>query len=254
MSNQPTAQMGEEAAYNHVLSRAKALPESAIRKRGDVPLALANVSTGLAAVLDPKAGLAARWAPARVSALEEARTLALAASFAASRASQLDGKETDLAALIGQMYEKRDLFLAVMDMAAKWGLLPGERVAKIRAGNGPIDGGQDLIDGVVLCREFSAALENKTPLTTAWLSDAEALGNKVVLEIRSSGARQEINATAREAALNANRIWTLLVDAHTELRKAGFELWGDAVNAYVPPLQSRVGGKREAKEKPKPAG
>ncbi|MBI5494277.1 MAG: hypothetical protein HY904_04570 [Deltaproteobacteria bacterium] len=237
---------GQEAAFNDVSPRAAALAPALVRRRGDVQLALDNVNTGLAALESRSADLLAKWPAARVDALAGARELALAAVFASSRANQLDVREKDLTALISQMYAARDKTFAVMDMCATWELIPAERVGKIREGKGAIDGGQDLVDGMALLREYGAALQGKTPLTPAFLTDTEALGNRVVQELKKEGGRKDVNLTAKDAADLANRIWTLLCDAHSELRKAGFELWGDALDDHVPLLQSRVGGGRRA--------
>lgn len=241
-----TAPLGEAAAFNHFLPRAQALAPTAVRKRGDAQLALNNVLTGLDALDVVAPQLAARWPADRITAMQEARSLALAAAFASSQALLLDVRQKGLGELGAAMYQNRAQLFAVLDAAAAFSLLPAERVAKLRSGTGPIDGGQDLIDGVALVREFATALENKTPFTPAWLHAADSLGNRVVQEFKATGAREDVNVAAKAAADVANRMWTLLVDAHAEIRKAGFEMWGDAMNDHVPLLQSRTGLKRAA--------
>lgn len=55
------------------------------------------------------------------------------------------------------------------------GLLPAERVEKIRAGSGPYDTARDLVDLVGLYREFAEVLGGEPPFTEAWFAETETV-------------------------------------------------------------------------------
>ncbi len=74
---------------------------------------------------------------------------------------------------------------------------------------------------------------------------AHALAQSYLL--RPKGARRKKNAGAVSAAELRDRLWTLLVKGHRDVRRAGFWLWADELATHVPPLQSRVLGPRKKK-------
>lgn len=238
---------GLEAAFNRHKPSALALPAEALsRSVGDAVIARHNLLIGLSNLRGHRELLEQRWLPARVAALFADVDITDGAVFAQRRAEGIAAEQKTIRADIAHSYVLRDLLLSPLETAAKFNLIPEERVTAIRAGSGGLDTALDVISAVAVYREFDKALANKTPMTFELLDEAQKLGNKLVAQITPTKAIGKTTgndplADARaEADDLARRFWTLVASKHAEARMAAREIAGNGHGRLVPPLQAAI--------------
>jgi len=209
-----------------------------------------NVRTGVDAVLPrlaevlavrPKTDTAAILTLPNLARAVEHAAAGCVAAPAVARAN-LESRYAQL-----QLYREPTLLVAralTSPLLAKDGvpLLPPEIVASIAEGNGQYNHAQDGVRLASLFRQYGPAIADKHPFSPAWLDAMEAHGAWIMDHITPTGARVRKNAPP-EMTRTRDRLWTLLRLRHTELRKAGIELFGeDGVDAEVPRLGTRAKG------------
>lgn len=226
-------------AYEYFLADAQAIPEAEIIVcRLDPPLGLHNVQLGVASVLPHEARLRKELPMLKLAELVSLPDLAAGLLYATDRLSGPPAK-TELTEKLLRLRKLREPMLVIAEGLALHGLLPTERVTAIRQGQGAIDAARDGIALDALYREYATTLRNKHPFTEAELTEVADLGNYLVRAITPNGGRRPVEAQSDATRLR-DRFYTLLVQRHAELRKAGFVLFGEAVNDYVPALSARV--------------
>jgi hypothetical protein len=240
-------------AYKAFLSAALAIPSEAVMScRLDLPLALHNVQLGVENVLPQEARLRKELPKLNIDDLRSLPDVAAGLIYAADRQSGPPGK-AEVAEKLLRLRQVREPMLLIAEGLAMLGLVPAERVTAIREGNGPIDSARDGIALEALYRENATALRNKHPFSPADLKEAADLGNYLVRAITPNGGRQRLLVQSDETQLR-DRFYTLLSQRHAELRKAGFVLFGEALNAHVPALATRVvHSKKSAPPAPAPS-
>lgn len=238
---------GLEAAFNRHRAAALAQPADALsRSRGDAVLARHNLLIGLTNLSGYRALLEQRWRRDRVAALFDGADVTDGAVFAQRRAEGIAAEQKTLTTDIARSYVVRDLLLSPLETAAKFGLVPAERVTAIRVGKGSLDTALDIVSAVAVYREFDKALANKTPVTFELLDEAQKLGNKLVAQITPTKAIGKTTgndplADARaEADDLARRFWTLVFLKHGEARMAAREIAGNGFGRLVPALQAAI--------------
>jgi hypothetical protein len=238
-------------AYRHFLPDAQGLPGAGLETcRVDPALALHNVQLGVDSVRPHAARLRKELPALKLEDLWSLADLAAGLIYAADRVSGPASKAEVTAKLV-RLRRLREPMLIVAEALAMLGMLPSDRVAAIRAGKGPMDSARDGIALEALYREYAAKLAGKHPFSDADFQEVAELGSFLVRAITPDGGRQRPEATS-EAAIIRDRFYTLLVLRHAELRKAGFYLFGEAVDAHVPPLGSRIPGSRKGAGKDGP--
>jgi hypothetical protein len=220
---------------------AERLAERDVVPARDVDLAVANVKSGVASLAPHLLRLAEELPKVPSAHLGDAHDVALGLLHAA-------GLVGDHPATVGQVKEKekqlhalREPMLLIGEGLALLGYFPLSRVEEIRAGHGPYDAGKDGLDLHKLYTEFAPAIANKHPFDETRLGQVLDLGTWLVRNVTPKGAVKPSSATPDQAAAALrDRFWTLLVRRHADLRKAGFCVFGETVDAHVPLLQSRV--------------
>lgn len=232
----------------------KLAKEQVVPLKLDVNLIFANVGQGVSAVLPQLGRLRAELPLLPIDDLAKLPLLAEALLYAhaesqrhhqPAKRQEIDEKRTELLAL-------REPLLLQAEVFAHLGLLPNDRVAQIRGGKGLFDAAQDGVALSDLYAEYRDRLAGKHPFGDAQLARVAALGQALLQVITPDGARSPIPAAAAAAMDDRDRIYSLLVLRHAELRKAGFYLFGEQVDDKVPPLGARL-GKRQKVEIPEPA-
>jgi|GEM_PF-3182334 len=217
-----------------------------------------NVRTGVDAVLPRLAEVLAVRPKTDAAAILTLPNLARAVQHAAAGCvaapavarANLESRYAQL-----QLYREPTLLVAqalTSPLLAKDGvpLLPPEIVASIAEGNGQYNHAQDGVRLASLFRQYGPAIVGKHPFSAAWLDAMEAHGAWIMDNITPTGARVRKNAPP-EMTRTRDRLWTLLRLRHTELRKAGIELFGeDGVDAEVPRLGTRVKAAAPTEAKP----
>jgi hypothetical protein len=239
--------VGSQKAYDRFLPAAQAL--GVVRPyRGDAQLAFHNIDRGLDAV-DAKADVIKAQLPTvDVKKLHELPEIALAVIYAAAQVDRSSDGATP--ALLVKARELRDLMLTSAEALAKARVLPARDVAKIRSGLGPIDSAQDCVDLAALFTKHAKDVKGKTAVTAAHIKQAATVGTDLLKRLKGKRTRTKPNAGVVDAVDARDRLWTLLVDRHRELRRVGMWIWVDEVDEHVPPLQSRMAPpkKRPAKK------
>ncbi len=243
---------GSEAAFEECLPKALSIePANVVPMRADPNLALHNVQVGLKS-LEP------HWAELKtalpkldqksVRGLEE---VALAAVFATSRVDRKAGAGKKLTALLAKARALRALLLSTADAMEKAGLLPPSTAKKIRKGRGTMDAADDLVQLAALFRKHTAKLKNKSPVSAELIKEAATIGSDLLAQLKPKHAKRKTVVTPeiKDAADARDRTWTLLVQGHRDLRRAGMWVWADQVDKHVPPLQSRAAKPRKKDKK-----
>ena len=248
---------GLEAAFNEFRELAWSLSKDRLsRSRGKALVARGNLLTSIENLRPHRALLEERWNKARVDRLFSGLGVADGLVFAERRAEGIEASEKTLRADIARSYVTRDLLISTLELMAKFGLLPAERVAALRSGTGPLDTALDNIGAVAVFREFEKKLAGKTPVTLALLEEAQTLGNslqaRITPEDQQATPSQEEPDPRAEAFELALRFWTLVAGKHAEARMAGREIWGNAFHLHVPALQAEeeTAAKKDEPEAP----
>jgi hypothetical protein len=237
--------VGSEAAFARYLPLAQALPVAEIIPyRLDPVLAYHNVQTAISALTPHRAALEAALPLLDHKALFDSTALAQAVVFAAT---QVAGKSKSLGetrALLTEAGTLRALLLSTADALARAGTLKMQAVDKIRAGSGPIDQAQDLVELAALFGKSAQAMKDQRLVRAEQLERASELGTILLGRIRPGRARKKEPERADAAQVAArDQLASLLCQRYREVRKAGYYLWGDELDSHVPALQTRQRGR-----------
>ena len=258
MPNTPPAFVSEdsEACFQHFSPLVATIPEDAFeRYTADPEIARVNLVRGVD-VVRPHLDHVAKALPlVPVAELLELPSLALALGFAANRVFT-PASRLEIRARQDSLRPLRSMTLLYLEIAAGLGLVPEDRVKKIRADRGPIDEARDGVAIVACFHEFAPKLANKHPFTVEALAKLAEDGNWLLKQLLPSGATAEKGATNPDT-LARDRLWTEVVRRYDLLYQAGVAIWGRrGVDAHIPALQSRVvtahaaaPGKGEAEKK-----
>jgi hypothetical protein len=248
----PIELVGSQQAYEHVRPDAAALAADEVRAfRADASLAYHNVKTGVDALLAIETRIAAELPTLSLKGLRGLGDLALAVAYAVAQVDR--GADGSTAVLLAKARELREIMLVSAEALAKSGVIPARAVEKIREGRGAIDSAQDCVDLAALFSKYSKDVKGKTAVTSAQRKDAAELGTELLKRLRRKGTKRKDSAIVAAAVEARDRVWTLLVQRHQEVRRAGMWIWGDDVDAHVPPLQSRAMPPRKKKGVEAPA-
>lgn len=209
--------------------------------RADLPVVVANVNAAFRAVAPRLAEVPALLPKLDLAPVLEMPNLAQGLLYAGNRvASAASTKE--VSRQIEKARRVREPMLVVAEGLAMMGLLPAERVAKIRAGTGSYDTARDVVDLVGLYREHAGAVANKCPFDEPWLTEAEAVGAWLLANLTPSGAAKAPSSDVDAAALLRDQLWTMLLERDVKLRIVASVLFEGRAESVVPALQSRVSG------------
>ena len=220
--------------------------------RAVAALLLFVAANAVAAVLPHLARLKTELPALQVGRFTELELLAGALLHAtaqvATGVSALSRQELDQK--LGRLHELRAPMLLCAEMLAMLGLLPRQRVEQIRSGKGAFDAAQDGVALADLYAEYAAALHQKQPFTKEQLTEIAGLGHELLQAIRPDGARATASPAAAAASEARDRLYSLLLERYTDLRRAGFYLYGEEVDDKVPLLGSRKGRGAAVSEEP----
>ena len=230
------------ACYERFLPEAAKLPAGDVEIcRADVRIAFANVKHGIQAVCaDPeRIRKALPLIPLDgVLALPDlCRALIFSTTRITGRPVSLKEIETKLAII----REPREQMLTVAETLAAKKLLPADEIAAIRAGSGKYDMASD---GVALVRVYSEradAVRGRHPFTAEEFEALRVASEWLLDNLTPDGARRPVDRTRSDAAEARDRLWTLLVRRHSDLRAIGYYFHRDQLEDHTPKLQARVG-------------
>lgn len=241
--------VGSEAAYQRYSSEAQALDKSEVLPyRLDPVLAYHNVMVGVTEVGAREAELRRALPLLDLRKVLDLPALCQAVLFSDT---QVDGRQTstgETRTLIAEASELRGRLLTTADALVLAKVLPAASVKKIRAGRGLIDMAQDCIELAALYRKHPEVMKQQKMVLAKDLERASELGTILVGRLKPSSVKTPSGGKNAMAEAR-DRLATLLVRGHRDLRRAGYWLWPDDLEAHVPPLQARK-QKRAAKKAP----
>jgi hypothetical protein len=225
----------------------KLKPDAVQVCRADTRIAFANVKQGVESLFGPEG---ARDREARIAAVQE-QLPKLNAKKAAkrldlARALMLAAQQVALPVSTGEINENlaivskhRDPILTTAEVLAAKGILPREEVAKIRAGTGKYD---IASDGIALADLFAAhadTVKGKHAFTDQDFAEMREAAEWLLDHLTPTGAKKTPSAKSDAADLR-DRLWTLLVAGHSDLRVMGYVMFRDDFDTKVPKLQSQT--------------
>ncbi len=218
---------------------ALALPAASILTlRLNLPLARHNARIASQAVLAKRKEITAKMKKPDFEAVErlEAR---VASTEAASREAHLarpdqPSREADF----GRLWPLRALLLSYAETLVVANLVPVEEVDAIKAGVGPRDAADDLVELANLYTKHRNRLQGKMgPITGANLTEAKELGTRLKASITPVVAKKLSPAEAKKDAANVrDRLYTLLMRDWETTWTLGAVAYGTSVNEFVPAL------------------
>jgi hypothetical protein len=236
---------GSQDAYDTFLPIAQAIPKAAVvGLNADPSLAFHNVDAGVAPVLAEKTRLAKELPTVDVAELASLPSLALAVAFAALQVDRDRKSDGAIAAKLAEAHPLRRKLLSSASALADAGVIAAADVAKIQKGTGHLDAAGDLVALSALFAKHAKAIAGKSPIATADVKRAGALGSELLATLKPASAKARGARPGAEAAETRDRLWTLLVERHDRLRRVGMWLFGEReVDARVPALLAHVAAK-----------
>jgi hypothetical protein len=233
-----------QVAYERYLTVASNLSSSVlVQFRGaDLALARQNAQEGLDAIAPMRTRIAHELPGISLGTLSELPDIVLAVQFAVRHADTAPAA-SDIASNLSAAHALRGTLLTIADGLARAGLLPAEDVKRIKKGTGPIDAAADCVDLSTLFSKHEKKISGKHAATAQMLKSANEVGSYLLSTLKSSRAKEKkaVNGPALEAR---DRLWSLLVQRHKDLRRVGYYLWDESFNEHVPALLAH---KRNAK-------
>jgi hypothetical protein len=150
----------------------------------------------------------------------------------------------EIDAQLAVVRDLREPVLMTAEVLALKGILSKEVVARIRSGSGKYDMASD---GVALYTLFTAdagKLKGLHPFTDEELERMRAASQWLLDRLTPSGARPKTPPKKSEAEVMRDRLWTLVLERHGDLRVMGYYKFRDAFEKFTPKLQSRVAARR----------
>lgn len=183
----------------------------------DVPSAVTTTYGALPAIMRLKPEIEATFKTFEVRYIDNLERYASGALYAHTRWLFSTEPSVPLQQLIADAMKQRGLFVAVLETASIYGLIPADILLDLQGAKGHKNMAVDLIGVTGVLRQYWSALEGKTPVSVADLEHAEQLGQQLV---KALGAREQAPAADGAAAMDRKRAFTLLAVAYGEVRDA----------------------------------
>lgn len=242
-------------SFDAFLAEANLLPKEKVAPlKVDVNLVFANVQQGILSVQPQMTRLRSELPMLDVDGLMKLPMLAEALLYAHGEAVRHGQpvKRAEMEAALVELQSLRESMLLQAEVLALVGLIPEARVAQIRAGKGLFDAAQDGVALADLYGAYRGQIAGKHPFAESQIARIAELGHGLMKVITPDGARASVSSAAAKAMDERDRIYSLLLQRHGELRRAGYYLFGDEIDEKVPTLGARAGKRREP-EAPLPA-
>ncbi|WP_437620414.1 hypothetical protein [Sorangium sp. So ce1151] len=237
----PTGKHSYRACYKRFAPEALALPDKEVELcRADVRIAFANVKQGVEAACADPARVRKALPELPLDEVLALPDLGRALVFASTRVTARPASSREIEVKLKLVAELREPMLSLAETLARRGLLPREVVAEIRAGSGKYDMASDGMALAHLYEEHAEALRGKHPFTREEFDQLREASEWLLDNLTPDGARRPATKQRGDAEAMRDRLWTLLIRRHADLRKIGYYFHGDAFEDITPKLQSRV--------------
>lgn len=242
-----------KALYDRYLLIAAKIPEAEVQvSRADPRLVLVNVKRGVAAVLGTKEQAQAvreHLPKISVDKVLELPDIARAFLFASREVVVRVASPKEIERALQEISGLREDLLTQAELFARRGLLDQQRVAQIRAGSGKYDMARDGMELAALFTQHASALKGLHPFKQEEIEKLGRTSEWLLENLTPAGARTEPVKRKRTPAEDArDRLWTLIVTRHADLRKIGYYMHGDDFEQITPRLLARVQSPRVLEE------
>lgn len=239
-----------EDAFERYRPEAEALDALLVEPmRADLPLALHNAEKCVAAIVSHERTLANELPALDCSVLTQLPDIVRATMYAAQQVSTTD-KPSDVQDNIVKARAIRKLMLHAADSLVLAGMLPKKEVEAIRKGTGLVDTANDCVALAALFRNNPKA-QSQSPITATQIAEASTLGTQLLSQLTPKGSKKAANNERVSAVDLRDRLWTLAVLRYRDVWRAGAYLFGpEEIDAQVPPLLTRVAGKKKTLASP----
>lgn len=238
----PKEVAGSEAAYQRYVELAARIPDGDVGPyRLDPVLAYHNVQAGLTALQPHRDELKRALPLLDHGAIFDLEALAQAVIFASTQVGGKIRSDGEIKTLLAEANQLRALLLSTADALVLSGIFKAPVIAKIRKGAGPIEKARDCVELASLYGKTPQSMLTQRLVRSEHLLRASELGTILLGRLRPASARRKVADTPDRAAVDRrDRLATLLWQRYRDLRRAAYYLWGDDLDAHVPPLQARV--------------
>jgi hypothetical protein len=231
--------------YDRYLPVAKALPAQDVEVcRADPRVAFANVRIGVKNVCgteEQRAFVRKHLPELPLTEVVELPDVARALIFSLGKVIARTASPKEIEDKVKEISGPREQLLAQAELLAKRGKLDKDRITQIRSGSGKYDMAKDGIDLVEVFTERWDALQGLHPFSRDELKRLQEASEWLLEHLTPAGARAGTKEKNKNDAADVrDRLWTLLVKRHPYVRKIGFYLYDDELDAHTPKLQSRV--------------
>ena len=239
----PAAQRSSYAAcYSRFVPEATKLPAAdVVICRADVRIAFVNVKHGINAVCTDSDRIREALPQLPLKDVLALPDLCRALIFANTRITGRPASLKEIEAQLAVIREPREQMLQVAETLAAKKLLPADEVAAIRAGSGKYDMASDGVALVRVYGEHADAVRGRHPFTAEEFEMLRVASEWLLDNLTPDGARRPVERTRGDAAEMRDRLWTLLLRRHSDLRAIGYYFHRDEFEAFTPKLQSRLG-------------
>lgn len=177
--------------------------------------------------------------PSVLTRLRAAGELFVAASDAAA-ALQSQLSTRDISRKLAKVMEFRDVLLSNAKGLAAAKVLPARTVEAIARGVGPRDAIKDVIALVELFEGNANALEGKSPISSALLTEAKPLALQLDATVLPKGSKRSRNVAVDAATERALRVFAVIVALRDLAWRWAALVYGeDLINDVAPKLGSR---------------
>ena len=230
------------ACYDLFLPEATKLEATEVELcRADVRIAFANVKCGVNAVCADTARIRKALPQIPLDDVLSLPDLCRGLIFATTRITGRPASLKEVEEHLAVIREPREQMLKVAETLAAKKLLPIDEVTAIRAGSGKFDMASDGIALVRIYKDYAAAVRGKHPFTDEEFETLRIASEWLLDHLTPDGARRSMDSIRGEAADVRDRLWTLTLQRHSDLRAIGYYFHRDQFEEITPRLQSRVG-------------
>jgi hypothetical protein len=228
----------DQEKYAAFVRRAEALPASEVQPcRADVCQAVANVMTGASSIDQPEtiARIKKALPEIDVPALLALPILGQALVQAAEETAPV-AKDVELAAALDRGAVLMRTMRPQLELLVRVGILSPMQVEATRNGRTAMDLSRNLTASAQLLSRCSPDVS--LMVSAEMIEEARSLGMTIRSHIASRAVAEGLLKARKDAAEPRDRLWTLLVHDHKELRRVARYLWDAEADCFVPPLRS----------------
>lgn len=242
-----------EACFTHFCKGVAAIPANEIEiLNADPDIVRVNVGRGVEAVRPHLDQVAKALPLLDANDFLELPSISLALGFAVNRIFT-PASPKEIRTYQQRLRPVRGMTLSYLEIVAQLGLVPADRVKKIRADKGPLDEAYDAVAIVAMFQELEAKLAGKHPFTKEALQQLADDGNWLIKQLLPAGAVAGKSERNADTVLR-DRLWTDLVRRYDALYQAGVAIWGRRrVDEHLPALHARTATTSKTAAAPDPA-